>query len=84
MGLVGSFVFLGNGGGVSRRNSFAISIMALVVVFPYVRFGIFCAGDWRMLMMSDAACRRYSSVVTVGNRTCWGKIQQCRHLVYLL
>ena len=74
MGSIGGiFVCLGKVGGISCRNSFAISIMALFVVLPYVKFGIFCAGDWRMCIMLDATCWRYVPSVTVGNGTCWGK-----------
>ena len=73
MGLTeGIFVCLGNVGSISRRNSFAIYIMALFVALPYVKFGIFCAGDWRMCIMSDVACQRYVPDVIVGNGTCWG------------
>ena len=84
LGLGVSSIVFGNFGGVSCRNSFAMSIIALVVLFPYVKLGILSLGDWRMWIISDAACLRYISAVKFRNETCWGKIQQCQHHTYLL
>ena len=74
MGSIGGiFVCLVKVGGISRRNSFTISIIALFVVLPYVKFEICCAGDRRMCIMLDATCWRHVSGVTVVNGTCWEK-----------
>ena len=61
------------GQAVARLSICVIWMYALVMLSPYVNVGTWWVVlSWRMVSMSIAVCRRYSSVVTFGKGTLWG------------
>ena len=58
---------------MDRLSICATCMYALMMVLPYVREGVDDGGDCSIVKMSDAAWRRYYSVVTFGKEICSGK-----------